>query len=54
LAEDSDDEEKNDDDTVPVSSEPGSSDLLDLAEGSSGNESASTGTKLIPKLAGPK
>ena len=47
-----DSDEKNDDETVPIS-EPGSSELIDLG-GSSGNESTSTGGKLIPKLAGPK
>jgi hypothetical protein len=51
LSYDSDD--KNDDESVPIS-EPGSSELIDLG-GSSGNESTSSGAaKLIPKLAGPK
>jgi hypothetical protein len=58
-----DSDEKNDDEglimsdgeqAAPMSSEPGSSELIDLDSGSTGNESASTGAKLIPKLAAPK
>jgi hypothetical protein len=46
-----DSDEKNDDETVPIS-EPGSSELIDLG-GSSGNDASTGKKKSIPKLAGP-
>jgi len=49
---DYDSDEKNDDEAMPMSSEPGSSELIDLG-GSSGNDASTGQKKSIPKLAGP-